>query len=97
MWYNRLQPNYKERLEMYKKHVVESKTLQLTYFLNRKYHVQHAEQFLREELLSGSGRLLAGELTDELRRTYIPSQKYGAVYPLIYSIGVCPQCFLALF
>ena len=83
---------------MYKKHVVESKTLQLTYFSKQKIScLACGTNFLREELLSGSGRLLAGELTDELRRTYIPSQKYGAVYPLIYSIGVCPQCFLALF
>ena len=83
---------------MYKKHVIESKTLQLTYFSKQKITCPACgAEFPREELLSGSGRLLAGELTDELRRNYIPSQKYGRVYPLVYSIGVCPQCFLALF
>ena len=83
---------------MYKKHVVESKTLQLTYFSKQKVTCPACgAEFPREELLSGSGRLLAGELTDELRRTYTPSQKDGRVYPLVYSIGVCPQCYLALF
>ena len=54
------------------------------------------ESFPREELLSGGGRLIAGDLTDELRRTYQPSAKYGVIYPLIYSIGVCPKCWTAL-
>ncbi|WP_020612398.1 DUF2225 domain-containing protein [Sediminispirochaeta bajacaliforniensis] len=53
--------------------------------------------FYREELRTGRGRLIAGELTDELRRLYEPSQKYGEVYPLIYTITVCPVCFYAAF
>ena len=51
--------------------------------------------FHREELLSGSGRLIAGELTDELHRLYEPSLKYGDVYPLIYPVTVCPNCWFA--
>jgi len=51
--------------------------------------------FKREELLTGRGRLNAGELTDELRRTYIPTQKYGKVNPLFYPITVCPNCLYA--
>lgn len=51
--------------------------------------------FNREELLSGSGRLIAGKLTDELHRLYEPSIKYGDVYPLIYQITVCPKCWFA--
>ena len=51
--------------------------------------------FKREELLSGSGRLIAGKLTDELHRLYEPSVKYGDVYPLIYQATVCPQCWFA--
>jgi uncharacterized protein (DUF2225 family) len=51
--------------------------------------------FHREELLSGSGRLIAGELTDELRRLYQPSAKYGEVYPLAYAAIVCPECWFA--
>jgi len=51
--------------------------------------------FNREELLSGSGRLIAGKLTDELHRLYEPSAKYGEVYPLIYQATVCPECWFA--
>jgi uncharacterized protein (DUF2225 family) len=52
-------------------------------------------EFHREELLSGSGRLIAGELTDELHRLYEPSAKYGDVYPLVYQATVCPECWFA--
>ena len=51
----------------------------------------------REELLSGGGRLIAGNLTRELRRLYKPSSKYGVVYPLAYSVQVCPQCLYSSF
>jgi len=51
--------------------------------------------FRREELLSGSGRLIAGELTDELHRLYEPSVKYGEIYPLSYQATVCPECWFA--
>ena len=51
--------------------------------------------FHREELLSGSGRLIAGALTDELHRLYEPSAKYGDVYPLAYQATVCPKCWFS--
>ncbi|MDR2398504.1 MAG: DUF2225 domain-containing protein [Spirochaetaceae bacterium] len=51
--------------------------------------------FRREELLSGSGRLIAGTITDELHRLYEPSARYGCVYPLIYQATVCPECWFA--
>lgn len=51
--------------------------------------------FKREEMLTGRGRLSAGELTNELRRNYLPTQKYGSVNPLIYPITVCPECLFA--
>lgn len=54
------------------------------------------EQFKKELMLSGSGRVNAGDLTDELHRNYIPSAKFGAIYPLIYEVGACPKCFTAL-
>lgn len=53
--------------------------------------------FKREELLTGRGRLIAGELTGELRRLYEPSQKYGDVCPLVFPITVCPECYFAVF
>lgn len=83
---------------MYKKHVVENKTLQLTYYSKQKYVCPVCgKDVAREELLSGSGRLVAGNLTDELRRLYTPSQRYGTVYPLVYSLAACPYCYTALF
>ena len=42
-------------------------------------------------------RVNAGEYDDELRRQYTPTEKYGKVYPLIYSIIVCPDCYYATF
>ena len=46
----------------------------------------------REEMLSGGGRLIAGKLTNELRRLYQESKKYGLIYPLAYAVQVCPKC-----
>lgn len=51
----------------------------------------------REELRTGGGRLIAGDLTPELRRKYEPSKKYGSVYPLIYPVMVCPNCYYSVF
>lgn len=51
--------------------------------------------FRREELLTGSGRLIAGKITDELHRLYDPSAKYGEIYPLAYPATVCPECWFA--
>lgn len=53
--------------------------------------------FEKEEMLTGGGRMNAGELTDELHRIYIPSEKFGPVYPLIYAVGACPRCHAAFF
>jgi len=53
--------------------------------------------FYREDLLSGGGRLIAGELTDELHRTYEPSKRFGELYPLIYAVLVCPSCLFAAY
>ncbi|TFG64764.1 MAG: DUF2225 domain-containing protein [Spirochaetales bacterium] len=54
-------------------------------------------QFYKEELKTGRGRLNAGDITIELRRLYVPTQKYGAVYPLIYTLIVCPSCFFSVY
>jgi uncharacterized protein (DUF2225 family) len=54
-------------------------------------------EFHREELLSGGGRLIAGKLTDELKRNYDVSKKFGKVYPLAYVLTVCPSCFYSAF
>lgn len=49
-------------------------------------------EFYREEMLTGGGRLIAGKLTDELRRLYEESKKFGKVYPLSFMLTVCPSC-----
>ena len=49
-------------------------------------------EFYREEMFTGSGRLIADKLTDELRRMYKESNKYGKIYPLAYILTVCPNC-----
>lgn len=51
--------------------------------------------FHREELFSG--RVNAGDLTDELHRKYIPMREFGEVQPLVYDVTVCPSCFFAAF
>jgi len=56
-----------------------------------------SNRFHREELHTGGGRMNAGDLTDELHRVYLPTQKYGDVYPLIYPVSVCPQCWYAAY
>jgi len=52
-------------------------------------------KFYRESLLTGSGRLIAGEITDTFHRLYVPSQAFGKIYPLVYPVIVCPDCFFA--
>ena len=54
-------------------------------------------KFFREDLLSGGGRLIAGDLTKELRRQYDASKKFGEVRPLLYPVTVCPVCYFAAF
>ncbi|MES0490469.1 MAG: DUF2225 domain-containing protein [Leptospirales bacterium] len=51
----------------------------------------------KEELLSGGGRLIAGKLTNELRRLYQESKKYGTIYPLAYQVQVCPKCLFSAY
>lgn len=53
--------------------------------------------FFREEMRTGRGRQIAGNLTRELRRNYEPSKQYGEVFPLIYPVQVCPECYYAAY
>lgn len=54
-------------------------------------------EFFKEELFSGGGRLIAGKLTDELRRVYEDNKKFGKIYPLAYQVAVCPNCLFAAY
>lgn len=55
------------------------------------------KEFDQEVMHQGGGRMIAGRLTDELHRNFEPSKKFGRVYPLIYDIGACPNCYAAFF
>jgi uncharacterized protein (DUF2225 family) len=75
---------------------IEARETKISFQSKEEYTCPVCETvFHREELLSGSGRLIAGMLTDELHRLYEPSAKYGEVYPLAYVATVCPECWFA--
>jgi uncharacterized protein (DUF2225 family) len=75
---------------------MEDKELKISFISKEEYRCPVCETaFHREELLSGSGRFIAGAITDELHRLYEPSAKYGTIYPLAYPATVCPECWFA--
>lgn len=76
----------------------DDKVLRKTFYLKNDIKCSVCEEsFRREEMLTGRGRLIAGDLTAELRRLYQPSKIYGTLIPLIYPITVCPNCYFAAF
>jgi uncharacterized protein len=79
---------------MAKKKEDKEDSKKITFFSKNTIHCPICEgDFYKEELYRGGGRLLAGKLTDELRRLYEPSRKFGEIYPLIYVLLVCPYCY----
>lgn len=52
-------------------------------------------EFYIEKLQTGGGRMIADDLTELLHRRYKPGQKFGKVFPLIYSPVVCPDCYFS--
>jgi len=56
-----------------------------------------SNEFYREEMLTGGGRLIAGKITDELRRLYEKNEKWGTIYPQAYVVTVCPRCLYAAY
>ena len=78
--------------------IKEAKKLSLSYFSKDKIICPVCKKaFSREIMRSGNGRMIAGKLTDELHRNFEPSAKYGRVFPMIYEIGACPNCYTAMF
>ena len=78
--------------------MTEEGAKRITYFSKSSLSCPVCEStFYREDLLSGGGRLIAGELTDELHRTYEPSKRFGELHPLIYAVLVCPSCLFAAY
>jgi uncharacterized protein (DUF2225 family) len=55
------------------------------------------ESFYKEEMMTGGGRMIAGNLDDDLRRHYEPSKKFGEVFPLVYYMYTCPHCLYSAF
>ncbi len=54
-------------------------------------------EFYKEEMLTGGGRLIAGKLSPELRRIYDKNIKFGVVIPMAYVLTVCPRCLYTSF
>ena len=76
--------------------MAEQKKVKLTFYLKQETVCPVCDNaFHKEELLSGGGRMNAGDLTKELHREYRPTAKFGKVYPLLYPVIVCPSCFYA--
>jgi uncharacterized protein (DUF2225 family) len=76
----------------------EEKKKKITFFSTNAMNCPVCgKSFFREDLLTGGGRLIAGELNDELRRIYEPSVNFGEIIPLIYPVLVCPECYYAAF
>lgn len=76
----------------------ETETKRITFFAKKPTVCPVCETgFFKEDLLTGGGRLIAGNLTDELHRLYEPSKKYGELYPLVYPVMVCPSCMYAAY
>ncbi|ACH92975.1 MULTISPECIES: DUF2225 domain-containing protein [Borrelia] len=70
----------------------------ISYFTKEEIECPLCKQkFRKEELLTGSSRLISGKLKVDLKREYITNEKYGDIYPRIYSIIVCPNCYLSAF
>lgn len=53
--------------------------------------------FRFEDIYSGGGRLNAGNVSDELHRNYKKTHKFGEIFPLVYSLRVCPNCLFAAY
>ncbi len=68
-----------------------------TYFSKKPLNCPICDtEFFREDLFSGGGRLIAGQLTMDLRRLYEDNKKYGTIIPLIYAVTVCPECYFSV-
>lgn len=70
----------------------------ISYFLKEATNCSVcSDQFHKEEMLSGRGRLIARDINNELRRNYDENPKFGKIYPSAYSLSVCPNCWHSAF
>ncbi len=76
----------------------DGKKHSITYWAKEKVICPVCQRGFEQEVMhKGGGRMIAGNLTDELHRNFEPSKKFGRIYPLIYDIGCCPKCHTAFF
>jgi len=79
-----------------KKKEAEDKEIKITFQSKKEFVCPVCgADFRKEELFSGGGRLIAGQLTQELHRLYEPSARYGTIFPLVYEAIVCPECWFS--
>lgn len=55
------------------------------------------EAYIKEQMFQGGGRLIAGKVTQELRRLYEKNKKFGRIHPSDYSLSVCTKCLFTCF
>ncbi len=87
-------------MNIYKKSQLpdDGKKPSISYWAKEKVECPTCHKLFEMEVMhKGGGRMIAGNLTDELHRIFDPSKKFGRIYPLIYDIGCCPKCNTALF
>ena len=77
---------------------MNDKSNKVTYYLKDDFECPICDtKFQKEEILSGGGRMNAGKLTDELHRNYKATVKFGEIFPLIYPVATCPNCYYSAF
>ncbi|UCB45322.1 MAG: DUF2225 domain-containing protein [Spirochaetota bacterium] len=80
------------------KHTEEKKSYKVSFYLKNPITCPVCGNiFKKEEMLTGRGRLITKDITDELRRRYEPSKKAGELMPLIYPVTVCPSCYYSAY
>ena len=82
----------------YHKAPKEEKKVSVSYWAKEELVCPVCRAKFRQEVMhKGGGRMIAGNLTDELHRIFEPSKKFGRVYPLFYDVGSGPKCHTAFF
>ncbi len=69
-----------------------------TFFSSKPIECPSCEnEVYQESILSGKGRLDAGELREDLYRNYNVTEEFGNMYPFLYAVTTCPKCLYTTF